>query len=111
LYCPSNTLLLYPTNSTLTTFLPFPTPFPYTSLFRSNSVCEIFPFQNASNARFHSRFSPIRGYPKFELLIFAIPYFLHFLTYFMKDRKSTRLNSSHVSNSYAVFFFKKKIIK
>src|SRR3989442_15608892 len=24
------------------------------------------------------------------------------------DRKSTRLNSSHVRNSYAVFFFKKK---
>src|SRR5437868_8952682 len=27
-----------------------------------------------------------------------------------KDRKSTRLNSSHVSNSYAVFCLKKKII-
>src|SRR5699024_12048293 len=54
------------------------------SVFSTNSVCEISPFQNASNARFHSRFSPIRGYPKFELLIFAIPYFLHFLTYFMK---------------------------
>src|SRR5699024_11789653 len=26
----------------------------------------------------------------------------------MKDRKSTRLNSSHVSNSYAVFCLKKK---
>src|SRR5699024_12136349 len=27
-----------------------------------------------------------------------------------KDRKSTRLNSSHVSSSYAVFCLKKKII-
>src|SRR5699024_11373601 len=27
---------------------------------------------------------------------------------FMRDRKSTRLNSSHVSNSYAVFCLKKK---
>src|SRR4051794_41323724 len=26
------------------------------------------------------------------------------------DRKSTRLNSSHPSNSYAVFFLKKKIV-
>src|SRR5699024_11845504 len=29
----------------------------------------------------------------------------------MEDRKSTRLNSSHVSNSYAVFCLKKKIYK
>src|SRR5437868_7935265 len=28
-----------------------------------------------------------------------------------RDRKSTRLNSSHVSNSYAVFCLKKKIIQ
>src|SRR5699024_8225002 len=28
--------------------------------------------------------------------------------YFPKDRKSTRLNSSHVSISYSVFFLKKK---
>src|SRR5699024_11497156 len=27
------------------------------------------------------------------------------------DRKSTRLNSSHVSNSYAVFYLKKKKLK
>src|SRR5699024_11923642 len=31
-----------------------------------------------------------------------------FLTTFNKDRKSTRLNSSHVSISYAVFCLKKK---
>src|SRR5690606_41554965 len=29
-------------------------------------------------------------------------------TIFQKDRKSTRLNSSHVKNSYAVFCFNKK---
>src|SRR5690625_7676190 len=28
--------------------------------------------------------------------------------YFVKDRKSTRLNSSHVATSYAVFCLKKK---
>src|SRR5690554_7103649 len=31
-----------------------------------------------------------------------------FLTIFLKDRKSTRLNSSHVRISYAVFCLKKK---
>src|SRR5699024_11706637 len=30
---------------------------------------------------------------------------------FYGDRKSTRLNSSHVSISYAVFYMKKKILK
>ena len=31
-------------------------------------------------------------------------------TFDYEDRKSTRLNSSHVSNSYAVFCLKKKYI-
>src|SRR5947209_17437665 len=31
------------------------------------------------------------------------------LTYFLADRKSTRLNSSHANISYAVFCLKKKI--
>src|SRR5699024_12022968 len=34
-----------------------------------------------------------------------------FLKEAFKDRKSTRLNSSHVSNSYAVFYLKEKIIR
>src|SRR5699024_12798512 len=38
------------------------------------------------------------------LLLFFIPQF----NYFHRDRKSTRLNSSHVSISYAVFCLKKK---
>src|SRR5699024_12840264 len=33
-----------------------------------------------------------------------------FVSYVARDRKSTRLNSSHVSISYAVFCLKKKII-
>src|SRR5699024_12563619 len=52
----------------------------------------------------------------------SIPIFAHFLNNFFvvslsfyytqqgKDRKSTRLNSSHVSISYAVFCLKKKIM-
>src|SRR5439155_11229034 len=30
--------------------------------------------------------------------------------YLRRDRKSTRLNSSHVANSYAVFCLKKKLV-
>src|SRR5699024_11883544 len=57
--------------------------------------------------------SPINGASKHEysgvnawllrLLNFDEPFFFGF-----KDRKSTRLNSSHVSISYAVFCLKKK---
>src|SRR5438067_10287479 len=45
------------------------------------------------------------------LMVFGLeqPYF-HLLCHSpTKDRKSTRLNSSHVSISYAVFCFKKKL--
>src|SRR5690625_6211983 len=37
--------------------------------------------------------------------------FLSGTVYAVKDRKSTRLNSSHVANSYAVFCLKKKHTK
>src|SRR5438309_237527 len=36
------------------------------------------------------------------------PFYSWILGFFMKDRKSTRLNSSHSSISYAVFCLKKK---
>src|SRR6266511_793128 len=60
---------------------PRSTLFPYTTLFRSNTVTELV--------------SPrVRNYHlEFETLL---------------DRKSTRLNSSHVKISYAVFCLKKK---
>src|SRR5438477_9497407 len=59
---------------------PRSTLFPYTTLFRSH-------------ARSHQdRFSP-RTHPR---------------DYVCRDRKSTRLNSSHMSISYAVFCLKKK---
>src|SRR5690625_6177792 len=38
------------------------------------------------------------------LLIYSLSTFLHYIV----DRKSTRLNSSHVAISYAVFCLKKK---
>src|SRR5258705_9213354 len=60
---------------------PRSTLFPYTTLFRSSSSC----------ARWRRNAATRRG-----------AYF------FRKDRKSTRLNSSHLGISYAVFCLKKK---
>src|SRR5437868_15239279 len=74
---------------------PIPTLFPYTTLFRSRALAT-HPSQSCGNAptpRSSDSHSP-RGYgrPNENLI----------------DRKSTRLNSSHVSISYAVFCLKKK---
>src|SRR5690606_39304578 len=61
---------------------PRSTLFPYTTLFRSRCFCFVYP-------------------------VVLLP--LHFRCKSdQKDRKSTRLNSSHVKISYAVFCLKKK---
>src|SRR5690242_20790759 len=65
---------------------PRSTLFPYTTLFRS---CRIAALERAVAAERVER----------------VP--VHFLLAFL-DRKSTRLNSSHMSISYAVFCLKKK---
>src|SRR2546430_6009205 len=65
---------------------PRSTLFPYTTLFRS------------------CRSHPGIGHQLFESKRYA----LLFLVKFQKDRKSTRLNSSHSQISYAVFCLKKK---
>src|SRR5699024_11548155 len=44
-------------------------------------------------------------------LLYRLPWrklTVHAINFLLKDRKSTRLNSSHVSISYAVFCLKKK---
>src|SRR5437868_9065383 len=64
---------------------PRSTLFPYTTLFRSDKTPHVL--ADAKNAR-----SPTSHKPGVE----------------WSDRKSTRLNSSHVSISYAVFCLKKK---
>src|SRR5436309_14935335 len=68
---------------------PRSTLFPYTTLFRS------FPLQNeaAHLEQTHAR------------VVLVLPFLLHGGE---TDRKSTRLNSSHVKISYAVFCLKKK---
>src|SRR5699024_12341553 len=68
---------------------PTSTLFPYTTLFRSWHACGIFPPLCHASDRDRA---PTRKRDT------------------MEDRKSTRLNSSHVSISYAVFCLQKKIL-
>src|SRR5205807_6869730 len=70
---------------------PAPTLFPYTTLFRS---CH-----SSSRWRFCSPWSL-----RFAFMRWPSP----MLSGFLADRKSTRLNSSHLVISYAVFCLKKK---
>src|SRR5207249_8585649 len=78
---------------------PRSTLFPYTTLFRSSIASlpggPIFP-------RRRLRESVACSYP------FVFLFILHAPDSRNRDRKSTRLNSSHVSISYAVFCLKKK---
>src|SRR5258705_6768693 len=79
---------------------PRSTLFPYTTLFRSAP-----PAVPSFDARIESKFAP-------AFVIAALAIFLAF-SGFQKtprksDRKSTRLNSSHLGISYAVFCLKKK---
>src|SRR5690554_7177812 len=95
------------------TLLHLSTLFPYTTLFRSefqpfsifcepNKVVE----DSVNSARAHSNRCSISddGYK-----VIGAEDFIHHLSHMMQiDRKSTRLNSSHVRISYAVFCLKKK---
>src|SRR5207249_11191192 len=92
---------------TLHLYLPLPPPhpkstlFPYTTLFRSRSAL----LQNSAENRVIPVWPPrrlreIRGFLGIRRGHSLHPSF--------GDRKSTRLNSSHVSISYAVFCLKKK---
>src|SRR5690554_7655407 len=70
---------------------PEATLFPYTTLFRSTTACRVSPFFSS-----RARSSP----SVFQLMSDRCT----------RDRKSTRLNSSHVRISYDVFCLKKKIV-
>src|SRR5438128_12691906 len=73
---------------------PRSTLFPYTTLFRSEELSLIGTRPDREVAKLLNRsLSAVKG-KKFQLL--------------RQDRKSTRLNSSHGSISYAVFCLKKK---
>src|SRR5437870_11246502 len=78
---------------------PTPTLFPYTTLFRSS--CQANCPRRALSG-LHAR-------REFEVLQAQIQAKLQSLNLrLQEDRKSTRLNSSHVAISYAVFCLKKK---
>src|SRR5699024_12853281 len=77
-----------------------PPPFPYTTLFRSGNRPDCSGDDGEGAAVHRVPGGLLRSQPP-DLLERA-------LAQAMQDRKSTRLNSSHVSLSYAVFCSKKK---
>src|SRR5690348_17593091 len=82
---------------------PRSTLFPYTTLFRSSEVkmATAAPFDLVPSTLSCSARSPYRVAPERTKL-------LPWIDATFVDRKSTRLNSSHPSISYAVFCLKKK---
>src|SRR3712207_7967248 len=88
---------------------PRSTLFPYTTLFRSRLQDRIGPAQFADLPLQHAQPGPLNG-GQSRLgagvdagLLDPVPQRV-----WLKDRKSTRLNSSHANISYAVFCLKKK---
>src|SRR5690606_41445578 len=91
---------------------PRSTLFPYTTLFRSTKEFKQVPESNYKRVTFFAsldawgeRAEYIRFGLRVDTLVENIE---RLLNEFPKDRKSTRLNSSHVKISYAVFCLKKK---
>src|SRR5690606_40897611 len=91
---------------------PSSTLFPYTTLFRSNLP---FPLRYGErDHEFRHRIGMGRwlmpGYTGNTMWTWHGTFYLHILQRInhSEDRKSTRLNSSHVKISYAVFCLKKK---
>src|SRR5699024_11433991 len=78
---------------------PRPTLFPYTTLFRS-AICPSSSARRCSSCSTSVRVSRTSASSRVRGLSSAAEQ--------LEDRKSTRLNSSHVSISYAVFCLKKK---
>src|SRR5438309_6475268 len=87
---------------------PRSTLFPYTTLFRSIGPVARCQCVKVSNAPWTSR---SRSILVGGLTQFVCYLGLDYLRETAQDRKSTRLNSSHSSISYAVFCLKKKKMK
>src|SRR3712207_8413490 len=95
---------------------PRSTLFPYTTLFRSIMVTEVGaeatrsgPFEERGTYEYQSDFL------QYHFEVYATkPWLSGAITmlqeFWCRDRKSTRLNSSHANISYAVFCLKKKKI-
>src|SRR5699024_11266316 len=87
--------------------------FPYTTLFRSqNAQCHSLDSRNdpSQYSRFIINTEAIQLLKNGRKCAFAYDQSLERILYIFsdRDRKSTRLNSSHVSISYAVFCLNKK---
>src|SRR3712207_8049151 len=89
---------------------PRSTLFPYTTLFRSHALVEdllvLELYGIACGTKNHSSVGPT-----LDCLFFSVGFVVLLLNHNLnRDRKSTRLNSSHANISYAVFCLKKKTI-
>src|SRR5690242_21230745 len=95
---------------------PRPTLFPYTTLFRSPPGARVFlddrlvgetPYRDRVEVGAHRLLLEHRDYPWHKEAL-LVPAGAPLAREIKLDRKSTRLNSSHMSISYAVFCLKKK---
>src|SRR5699024_12362457 len=92
---------------------PRSTLFPYTTLFRSHNIITDLGDYMANTEGRYSEFGTIctqvkRAIRNDQIRGGMAGIYNPSITQRLKDRKSTRLNSSHVSISYAVFCLKKK---
>src|SRR3712207_8834249 len=87
---------------------PRSTLFPYTTLFRSNGTCPWSVYEHSSRLP-HTRVrtSSVAGVDSYCPFLHRY-HRNHLPRRPWRDRKSTRLNSSHANISYAVFCLKKK---
>src|SRR3712207_7655928 len=92
---------------------PRSTLFPYTTLFRSSVFSVLRRFKRERMLQKRSRFPEIRldFIYRSEQQSFVRGKLLENAAAAARDRKSTRLNSSHANISYAVFCLKKKHTK
>src|SRR3712207_7770574 len=89
---------------------PRSTLFPYTTLFRSQDMLVERSFrvqQRVGHHSFRLQFGRSR-HRQTQLSDRTALHMVKLLAHLSKDRKSTRLNSSHANISYAVFCLKKK---
>src|SRR3712207_8135283 len=89
---------------------PRSTLFPYTTLFRSTVTLGIIGYAGLSGELF-TRYSRAAGGfedPNVFGPFLVFPFVILIRRALTRDRKSTRLNSSHANISYAVFCLKKK---
>src|SRR5256885_8325228 len=87
---------------------PRSTLFPYTTLFRSLALALLL--QSVEHPALRAAVAPIATVPALAGTVVALGYAYGTPLLYGSDRKSTRLNSSHLVISYAVFCLKKKKI-